>query len=536
MQKALPSHAAASIPVQQIPDSHTPAPRGSSRNDLLILSGLSFVVFLYFMLTAVYSGYGYFIDELYYIACSKRLALGFVDQPPLSVALLALSRWVFGDSLPAIRILPSLAIADSVFLAGAMALRLGGNRQGLIIAALGTIAVPIYLVMGSFYSMNVFEILVWTAILYFMIRLVQTGEPKYWLAIGVLIGLGLELKHTSALYAFAIIVGMLLTSTRRFLWNKWFLWSLALAFLLILPNLVWQYINGFPSAEFYRNAMLNKNIATPPLKVVLSQVLFMNPLTLPIWVAGLAYCFFSLEGRRYRFFGYAYVALLAIMIATQSSRPDRIGSIYTVLLALGAVGITSISSSALRKVVVPATIIILLGGIILATPISTPLLPPPALKSYLSSLGVSFDIEAGKVNEALPQWIGDRLGWHDLAAEVGRVYHALPADEQKNAVIVSANYGEAGALELYGPEFGLPPVYATHNSYHSWGPPPDSVHTYIAVFVSRKDLDRLFGSVEQAGLQTCEYCTRPQQRVPIYVARNPRFLASKEWASFKIYN
>ena len=196
--------------MQQIPDSRTPAPRGSSRSELLILSGLSFVVFLYFMLTAVYSGYGYFIDELYYIACSKRLALGYVDQPPLSVALLALSRWVFGDSLPAVRILPSLAIAGSVFLTGAMALRLGGNRQALIIAALGTIAVPIYLVMGSFYSMNVFEILVWTAILYFLIRLVQTGEPKYWLAIGVLIGLGLELKHTSALYAFAIIVGRII--------------------------------------------------------------------------------------------------------------------------------------------------------------------------------------------------------------------------------------------------------------------------------------------------------------------------------------
>ena len=522
--------------MQPNPASDNPAQMGSSPSDYLILAALSFVLFSYFMLTAAFSGYGYFIDELYYIACSKRLAFGYVDQPPLSVALLAVSRWFFGDSIPAVRILPSLAVTASVFLTGAMALRLGGNRQSMIIAALGAMAAPVFLVMGSFYSMNAYEILTWTCILYLVIQLVRRGEPKYWLAIGVLIGIGLELKHTSVLYGIALVAGMLLTHARRFLWSKWFLWGMVTAFLLIVPNLLWQYANGYPSLEFYRNAMVNKNIPIGPVEVILSQILFMNPFALPVWLAGLMYCFFAREGKPYRFFGWAYLLLLAVMIIGQSSRPDRIGSIYAILFALGAVAITKVTLLHARRLIVPGAIALLLIGIILAAPISTPLLPPPALKGYLSTLGISFDIEAGKMNEALPQWIADRLGWRELAAEVGRVYHGLPPEERQNAVIVSTNYGEAGALELYGPEFGLPPVFATHNSFHHWGPPSDSVKTYIAVFVNRRDLEQRFESVVEAGVQTCEYCTRPQQRIVIYIARGPRFSVAAEWGGFRNYN
>lgn len=488
------------------------------------------------MMSAAFSGYGFFIDEFYYIACSKRLAFGYVDQPPLSVALLTVSRWLLGDSITAVRVFPSLAVAASVFLTGAMALRLGGNRTAMIIAALGTIAVPVYLVMGSFFSMNAFEILIWTSILYLVLMLLQKENPKYWLAIGILVGLGLEMKHTSIVYGVAIVFGLLLTDARRLFWNKWFLWGSSVAFLLLVPNLIWQYMNGFPSLEFYRNAMVNKNITTGPVRVVLTQILFTNPFTLPVWVAGLVYCLFAEKMERYRAFGWAYVFLLVVMIAGKTSRPDRIGSIYTVLIAMGSVAITSVSLPVVRKVLAPAVIVILLAGIILAAPISTPLLSPPELRSYVSALGISFDLEVGKTNEALPQWIADRLGWVEMAAEVGRVYHALPPGEQRNAVIVSSNYGEAGALELYGPYFGLPPVFCTHNSFHTWGPPPDSVRTYIGVFVQRKNLEQLFDSVEEAGVQTCEYCTHPQQRVPIYVARGPHFLMSREWSGFKIYD
>jgi hypothetical protein len=180
-------------------------------------------------------------------------------------------------------------------------------------------------------------------------------------------------------------------------------------------------------------------------------------------------------------------------------------------------------------------IMLVAGGVILA-PAATPLLPPPVLKDYLVVIGFTYSIERGKAEEPLPQWIADRLGWYELAADVAQVYHSLPPEERRNTILVSTSYGEAGALELYGPEFGLPNVYATHNSYHLWGPPSDSVKTYIGVFVDWRDLERRFESVVEAKVHTCEDCTRPQRRIPIYVARGPRFSVEAEWPKFKNYN
>jgi hypothetical protein len=209
---------------------------------------------------------------------------------------------------------------------------------------------------------------------------------------------------------------------------------------------------------------------------------------------------------------------------------------YIPLFAGGAVAIETLRTSSIRRsLTILATSMLIIGGVVFM-PVFTPLLPPPVLKNYLSTLGLSFDIEIGKRNEALPQWLADRLGWRELAADVGEVYHALSSSERQNAAIISTNYGEAGALELYGADFGLPPVYATHNSYHSWGPPADSVRTFIAVFVNRRDLEQKFDSVTEATVHTCEYCTRPQQSIPIYVARGPRFSMAAEWPTFKTYD
>jgi hypothetical protein len=329
---------------------------------------------------------------------------------------------------------------------------------------------------------------------------------------------------------------MLLTDSRRLLWTRWLGFGIVACFLLVAPNLVWQYLHGFPSLEFYRNAMVNKNIPTGPGTVVLQQVLFANPVALPVWGAGLAYLVFSKEGRKYRFLAWAYLLLLLVMIVGRSSRPDRIGAMYTALFAAGAVALERIARPALRRVVVLATVAALLASGAALAPLFTPLLPPPAVARYVGTLGLRLDIEIGKTNEAVPQWLADRLGWRELAADVGRVVRALPDDERASAVIVSTNYGEAGALELFGPEFGLPRVFATHNSYHSWGPPPASTRTFVAVFVDREALEGLFDSVTEAAVHTCEHCSRPQKRIPIYVARDPRVSISAEWPRFKIYS
>ena len=510
--------------------------KAPGRDIHVILGGLSLTIFLYHILTGAFSAYGYFIDEFYYIACSNHLAAGYVDHPPLSIFLLALSRGLFGDSIPMLRLLPALAGAGTVYMTGLTASRLGGSRSAVVMAALGAIAMPVYLLMCSFYSMNAFEPLVWTSILYFTLRLVQEEDARYWILIGALTGIGLEIKHTMALYAAALVAGILLSGSRRLLGNRWCAAGALICVLILLPNLIWQYVNGFPSLEFYRNAIVNKNVPRGPAGVIIDQILFANPFAFPLWTAGLLYVFASREGRRYIFLGWGYIILLGVMIAGQSSRPDRIGAIYTVLFAAGAVAIERAARPPARRLVPVFMMILLTAGMLVVAPVMTPLLPPPLLRSYLSALGLSFNLERGKMDEAIPQWLADRLGWRELATDVARVYASLPSDERRQTAIVSTNYGEAGALELYGPEFGLPRVYATHNSYFTWGPPPDSIRTYILVYVDLRDAVRRFESVKEAAVHTCGDCTRPQQRIPIYVARGPRFSMSMEWKNFKIYN
>ncbi|MGA9118211.1 MAG: glycosyltransferase family 39 protein, partial [Bacteroidota bacterium] len=323
----------------------------STTTDLWILATISFSIVAYHVLTAMFSGYGYFIDELYYIACSKRLALGYVDHPPLSIFLLALTRWLLGDGVAALRLPPALAIGGTAFTAGILARRFGGGRTAMIIAALGVAVMPDYLLMGSFYSMNAFEILLWALILYVTVRLLQESNPKYFVVIGLLSGLGLEMKHTMVLYLVALFSGIALSSSRRILFSRYLFWGIVVCAALLLPNLVWQYLHGFPSLEFYRNAMVNKNIPSGPWKVVLEQGMFANPCALPVWLTGIGVLLFSKRLKKVRSLGWAFLVLLAVLMVGQSSRPDRIGAMYVALFAAGATAFEGLRPPGLGRIV-----------------------------------------------------------------------------------------------------------------------------------------------------------------------------------------
>lgn len=503
-------------------------------NDTRLLLGLAlFTVFLH-VFVSFFTEYGYFIDEFYYIACSKHLAFGYVDQPPLSILLLALNRWVLGDSLPAIRLLPAFASGAVVFFTGLIARRLGGRSAAQGIAALGAVVAPANLVFSGFYSMNPFECLLWATIAYVVIRMIQEENPKLWLLVGLLLGLGLQMKHTIILYALGLGVGMLLTAERRFLWNRWFVYGCLIAFLLLLPNIIWEILNGIPSLEFYRNAMTHKNVPTSPAGVVVGQIIIMNPATLPLILLGLVFFFRREEGKKFRAFGWAYFIVLTAMIIGQSSRPDRIAAAYTIIFAAGAVVVEQYAAAMKRHwLVLVVTVFLVVGGCVVA-PISVPLLPPATLVRYMSAIGFSMNIERGK-SSALPQWLADRFGWQQLAAEVSTVYRSLRPNLKQNCVIITGSYGQAGALEFYSKQYELPPVYSTHNSYHSWGPPPDSVKTYIGVLMRKRDLEGFFRYVDIAGLFSCEYCMNYESEIPIYIARGPREPVSEVWPRVRTF-
>lgn len=486
-----------------------------------VLALAAAAAFLLFLLPGALGPYGLFIDELYYLACAERPDFGYVDHPPLAPLLLRLSRWLAGGAAwAALRVPAALVGALTVALTGFVARRLGAGLWGQAIAMACVAIAPVLQLFFGFYSVNAFEMLLWLAAGAILVEIELRREPRLWLLFGAVAGLGLENKHTFVLLGGALAVALVVTPSRRHLLSPWLWAGAGIAALLLLPNLVWQAAHGWPSLEFYKNADLYKNVPTPPPAVLAQQVLFMNPGTLPVWVAGLAFFLASRREPRLRHLGWIFLVLLALMLVAQKSRPDRISGIYPVLFAAGGAAFDRLAAGrGWLRWALPAWMVV--WGIALA-PVGLPILPPERMAAYTARLGVVPQIERGEGKTAeLPQWFADRFGWRQLAEEVETaVDRHLSPEERRRAVVFAPSYGQAGALELYGRD--LPPVYSTHNSYYLWGPPPEPFEAAVLVGDRRERLEELFEEVELALVHDCDYCMRWRDEMPIWIARRPR--------------
>ena len=503
-----------------------------NRRHTKLLLGLSAIAVLFHVLTTWLSPYGYFIDEFYYLACARRLAFGYVDHPPFTPLLLAATRTVLGDSLIGLRLPAFLAAAATVFVTGRMTLELGGGRAATVLAAVALTVSPLFLGMTGFYSVNVFEVLFWTLTTWALVRLVRTGDPRWWLVVGAVVGVGFENKHTILTLVAALGAGLLLSRERRLLWSRWMLAGAALALLLALPNVVWQIQNGWPSLEFYREAQLRKNLPSPPLQTLVVQVVTVNPFAAPLWLAGLAWVLFSRTGARWRLFGIAYLVLLGLLVMSQQSRPDRIFGIYPVLLALGSVRLEPWLRSTPR---LAAAFAVVVAGALPLLPLATPLLPPARLSRYVAALGVPTVTERGK-SAPIPQPLADRTGWESFVDDVARVYRALPPDDARRAIVFAPSYGQAGALEQFGERIGHARVISNHNSYFHWSAAEGlDADVLIAVDADPDDLRQIYREVEEVGRVRCDYCLSWRNDIPIFVARAPYQRLSTFWARVKQY-
>ncbi len=490
----------------------------SSEKRLLTLFALFAGAFFY--LPGLLGSYGFFIDELYYAACAAHPALGYVDHPPLAPWLLAVVRALLGDSLWAIRLLPALMGALSVTMTMLLARRLGAGPFGQALAGGALIAGSIMQLMFGTFSMNTFSPLIWLGCCWILLEIEARNEPRLWLAFGALAGIGLLNKHTIVLLAFALGLALVLTPARRHLAGKWLWAGAGLALLIASPNLIWQMAHDWPSIEFYRNANLYKNLETPPHMVAMFQVLTMNLGTLPIWLAGLYFFLRARQAKPWRHLGVIFVVLFLLLMASRSSRPDRITAIYPLLFAAGGMWLERITRKRNWARWALALFLIINGLVFL--PIGTPILPPDALATYVAKLGVVPKIESGEgKTSAIPQWYADRTGWEELVVDVKEAVASLSPSERAKAAIFAPSYGQAGALQLLGKEADLPPVHSAHNTYFLWGPPAEPI-TAAVVIGDRKDhLDALFEEVTLFSTHHCTYCMRWRDEMPIWVVRRP---------------
>jgi len=501
-----------------------------------LLFGLAAFYFLLEWIPPTLGDYGYFIDEFYYLACADHLSMGYVDHPPLSVFLLWIVRFVLGDSLIAIRFVPALAGGFTVLLVGFIARRLGANALGQILAAGAMMTGTVYQVVFSNYSMNALSTLLWAVGFLILVIIEQENEPRWWLILGIVTGMGLLNKHTFILFPIGLFVGLLLTPARRHLASRWLWIGCLIAACLLVPNLIWQMINGWPSIEFYRNADFYKNVPTPPLQVLLYQILAVNPGTLIVWVSGLVFLLISKRARSLRHLGWIYLTLLVFMLISQNSRPDRIAEAYLILFAAGGVYLSTLCGRrpfGWFRWAIPSVLVV--TGLALL-PLALPLMPVKVMADYAATLGVVPQIEKNEDKEPpLPIWIGYRIGWERFVDDIEAVASEIDPSELQKTVILVPTYGQAGAIELHGRGRHLPPVYATQNNYFHWGPPPDSVDVAIIAGFSEETVRWLFSEAEVARIHDCDWCISWRDDQPIWIARNPKANLKDVWSQLRFY-
>lgn len=512
-------------------DAPIPAAKRTHFGNLLLIAFFSAIALLVHLLTN--GRYGYFRDELYYLACARHLDFGYVDQPPLSILLLRFSEALFGDSLFAIRVLPALAGAATVALTGLIAHELGGRAWAVALACAATLSALFYLAVGNFFSMNAFESLFWMGAIYLLVRIINGASPTLWLWFGVVLGLGLENKHSTVFFAVGIFLALLITTQRRHFAEKWIWFGALIAFAIALPNLLWEARYHWPTYELLSNiAHSNKNVALSPVEFIVQQAVFMNPGTLPLWLAGLFWLFGSRDGRRYRIIGIIYLLTLAEFIVLHG-KSYYLAPAYPMLFAAGGVAIERVFAVRLTWLKPALLAIIILAGALFA-PTVLPILPPDKLVAYMRAIHMEPPRTETSHTEALPQIFADQFGWEEMVGSVAHAYHHLQPEDEKRAAIFCQNYGEAGAIDFFGPKLGLPRAISGHQNYFLWGPRDWNGEVILVLDTDDEDERELFGSIEDLGQVVSSPWAMPyERRNHIYLCRDLKMSVRELWPRVK---
>ena len=480
--------------------------------------------------------YGYFRDELYHLAVAQHLDWGYVDFPPLVALITKISTVFLGTSLPAIRFLPAIAGALKVLLTGLIAKELGGKYFAIVLGCLSVLIAPIYLFMDTVLTMNAFDPVFWMGTVYFIILAINRSDPRFWLGAGVLAGLGIMNKYIMLIFIFGIFIGLLVTKERRFLSDRWFRIAGLIAFLIILPNIIWQFQHNWPMIEVMRNiAATGKNVTLSPFEFVFSQFFILNPFTSPIWIAGLMFFFFHEQGKRYRIFGIAYIIILISMFMI-NSKVYYIQASYPMLFAGGAVFWEKLwqDRQYIKWLKSIYLIIMIIGGVVLA-PMMLPVLSVDDFLTYQRTLGIEIPkTEVAHVGP-LPQWYGDMFGWPEMVETVAKVYNNMTPEERAKAAIAADNYGEAGAIDFFGPGYGLPKAISTHQNYYLWGPRNYTGEVLILLGMSKKEAEQYCGSVENSEKVGHPYAMRGEHYT-ILICRDLKGGLQDIWPKLKHWN
>ncbi|MGA7340776.1 MAG: glycosyltransferase family 39 protein, partial [Terracidiphilus sp.] len=361
-----------------------------------------------------------------------------------------------------------LAGGVTVALTGLLTWQFGGGRRAQILAMIAVLTAPVFLATSNFLSMNSFEPCFWMGALLVVLRLADgSAGPRAWLLFGLIAGLGIENKHSTVFFLLALLFGLILSPQRRILFTRGCAAGVAVLILLALPNFLWQWANHFPTYEFLNGVThSDKNIKLPPLGFLIEQANLLLLTSSPLWIGGLAWLAFARRARAWRFVAFTYLLFLATMMAMHA-KDYYVSPIYPVLFAAGAVALSQLTPRAWPSNLYSA---ILAGSLCAVSAlIALTILPPQEYVAYTSHFGLIKRAQSEKFTSPLPQVFSDRFGWPQMVAGFAARYNALPPDVRAHTAIFCGNYGEASAVNILGPRYGLPTAISGHQNYFYWG-------------------------------------------------------------------
>jgi hypothetical protein len=474
--------------------------------------------------------YGFFRDELYFIVCGRHPALGYVDQPPLTPLLAALSQ-SFGTSLFLLRLIPAFCAGLVAYVSCLFTEELGGGVFSEVLTAIVVTLAPVLVANEMRLTPDMLEIALWPLAALFVLRIVKGASPKLWLAAGAVVGIAAWSKYSVAFFAVAVIVGLLLTPQRRILASRWFAAGCALALAIILPDFWWQAVHHFPMIQVLDNDSGQFIVTGPPF--IVQQIFIMNPALSVVWVTGLV-TMARAAHTRWLAWAYAFVILSMMALNAKNYYP---AAVYPYLVAAGAVAIESWTRATVR-----ARAAIAAGALAVslpAVPFVLPVLPLQNYLAYQNAVGRALHVDFGLPDDprtTVPiQYYADMLGWPKMVAQVAAVYESLPPSQRARAAIFASNFGEASAVDVYGPAFGLPHAISGNNNFWLWGPQSYTGSTVIEINEDPAKVRRYFEHVRVAAIFRDPHAMAYENDVPILVCSGIKEPLAVLWPHLRVY-
>jgi hypothetical protein len=454
--------------------------------------------------------YGYHRDELYFRTAAQHPAAGYDDQGVLTPFAGRLGEALFGESPRGLRVFSALVVAIVVVLVALIARELGAGARGQLVAAAGTAAAAFVLAVGHLLSTTTFDLLVWIGVLLVVARILGGGDERLWLVAGLVVGVGLENKQLPLLLVIALAVGLALDRRLLGLLRSPWLWGgVGLAVAIWLPGLAWQAAHGFPQLTLTGDIRRDEGAESRATLVPL-QLLLVGPLLLPVLGVGLWALLRDRALRAWRPLGFAYLVLLVVVLAS-AGKPYYAAPYLLFLLAAGSVKVERWLTSRPRQL---ALVACLLANAAVAVVVTLPVLPADRLESTPIP-----DLNEDAI---------ETVGWPELVRTVARVYDSLPARERRTAVVFAGNYGEAGAVDRFGPDDGLPRAYSAQNAYARFGIPPGWAGPVIVLGYSDPSVD-FWACRRAATIDNGVGLDNEEQGGAVFVCARPRRPWAEAW-------